>query len=228
MKPSHLIGKEGTVSGNTTVVIADDHPPQRLGVRAALEADGFKVVAEVGDAQSAYRAALELKPHVCLLDIHMPGNGLKAAAKISSDVPESAVVMLTVSRNDEDLFDALRVGASGYLLKDIDPEKLPEALRGVLRGEAAIPPSLVARMMQEFRGPGRRRKLPLVGRKGVELTSKEWEVLDLMREGQSTSEMAERLFVSPVTVRSHVSQILKKLQVKSRDEAVRVLEEQSS
>lgn len=208
------------------MVIADDHPPQRLGVRAALEAGDFEVVAEVGDAPSAYRAALEHKPDVCLLDIHMPGNGLKAAAKIASEVPDTAVVMLTVSRNDEDLFDALRVGASGYLLKDIDPEELPRALNGVLQGEAALPATLVTRLMQEFRGGGVKRKLPLVGRKGVELTSKEWEVLDLMRTGSSTADMAERLFVSPVTIRSHVSQILKKLQVKSRDEALKLLEQE--
>ena len=207
------------------MVIADDHPPQRLGVRAALEAGGFEVVAEAGDANGAFEAALEHKPDVALLDIHMPGNGIAAAAKISEHLPETSVVMLTVSRNDEDLFDALRVGASGYLLKDIDPDELPEALRGVLRGEAAIPRSLVTRLMEEFRAPGRKKKLPVIGRKGVELTSKEWEVLDLMRDGQSTADMAERLFVSPVTIRSHVSQILKKLKVKSRDEAVRLLEE---
>lgn len=207
------------------MVIADDHPPQRLGVRAALEAGGFEVVAEVGDADAAYEAAVEHRPDVCLLDIHMPGNGIRAAARIVDGLPGVSVVMLTVSRNDEDLFAALRVGASGYLLKDIDPHRLPEALKGVLRGESAIPRSLVARLMEEFRGSGRKRKLPLLGRQGVELTSKEWEVLDLMREGLSTAEMAERLFVAPVTIRSHVSQILKKLQVKSRDEALRLLEQ---
>ncbi|HJR44488.1 MAG TPA: response regulator transcription factor [Actinomycetota bacterium] len=206
------------------MVIADDHPPQRLGVRSALEAGGFEVVAEAGDAAGAYEAALEYRPDVCLLDIHMPGNGIRAAARITESLPDTAVVMLTVSRNDQDLFDALRVGASGYLLKDIDPEELPDALKGVIRGEAAIPASLVTRLMEEFRAPSRKRKLPLVGRRDVELTSKEWEVLDLMRGGASTAEMAERLFVTPVTVRTHVSQILKKLKVKSRDEALRLLE----
>lgn len=210
------------------MVIADDHPPQRLGVKAALEAGGFDVVAEAGDATTAFEAAAEHKPDVALLDIHMPGNGLAAAAKIAKHLPETAVVMLTVSRNDEDLFQALRVGASGYLLKDIDADELPEALKGVLRGEAAIPRTLVTRLMEEFRGPSRKRKLPLLGRKGVELTSKEWEVLDLMREGHSTAEMAERLFVSPVTIRTHVAQILKKLQVKSRADAVKLLQEESS
>ena len=205
------------------VVIADDHPPQRLGVKAALMAGDFDVVGEAGDASTAFQLAKDHKPDVALLDIHMPGNGIAAAAKIAEHVPETAVVMLTVSRNDEDLFDALRVGAQGYLLKDIDPDELPKALRGVLEGEAAIPRSLVTRLMEEFRAPSRKKKLPIVGRKGVELTSKEWEVLDLMREGNSTADMAERLFVSPGTIRSHVSQILKKLHVKSRDEAVALL-----
>lgn len=206
------------------VVIADDHPPQRLGVRAALEAGGFEVVAEAGDASGAHAAALEHRPDVCLLDIHMPGNGIKAAAQITSELPEVAVVMLTVSRNDDDLFDALRAGASGYLLKDIDPSRLPEELRGVLKGEAALPRTLVSRLMDEFRGRERKRRLPIVGRREVQLTSKEWEVLDLMRDDLSTKEMAERLFVSPVTVRTHISQILKKLQVKSRAEALKLLE----
>ena len=182
------------------------------------------MVAEAGDADSAHAAALEHRPDVCLLDIHMPGNGIKAAARISSELPEVAVVMLTVSRNDDDLFDALRAGASGYLLKDIDPTRLPEELRGVLKGEAALPRTLVSRLMDEFRGRERKRRVPIVGRREVQLTSKEWEVLDLMRDDLSTKEMAERLFVSPVTVRTHISQILKKLQVKSRAEALELLE----
>ncbi len=208
-----------------TVVVADDHPMQRAGVRAALEDDGFRVVAEAGDASGAYEAAVQHRPDVCVLDIHMPGNGISAAARIADDIPETAVVMLTVSRNDDDLFDALRVGAAGYLLKDMDPDRLPGALRRVLAGEAALPPTLVARLMDEFRGK-RKRRLPLVGGKGQELTSREWEVLDLMRAGLSTAEIAERLFVSDVTVRSHVSSILKKLKVASRDEAVRLLDQQ--
>lgn len=207
------------------VVIADDHPPQRLGVRAALEAGGFTVVAEAGDANGAYEAAIAHRPDICLLDIHMPGNGIKAAARIAEDLPGVSVVMLTVSRNDEDLFDSLRVGASGYLLKDIDPEQLPQALNAVLAGEAALPASLVTKLVDEFRTRGSKRKLPLVGRKGVELTSKEWEVLDLMREGLSTADIGERLFISSGTVRSHVSSILKKLRVSDRKAAIKLLEE---
>ena len=118
------------------------------------------------------------------------------------------------------------MGASGYLLNDIDPDQLPQALRKVLDGEAALPTSLVTRLVDEFRTRGAKRRLPIVGRKGAELTSKEWEVLDLMREGLSTADIGERLFISTGTVRSHVSSILKKLRVNSRDEAVRLLEDQ--
>ena len=207
------------------MVIADDHPPQRAGVRASLEEGGFEVVAEAGDAEAAFVAVQQHKPDVALLDIHMPGSGIAAAGRISSEVPETAVVMLTVSRNDADLFDALKAGAAGYLLKDMDSDRLPDALRGVLRGEAAMPRALVARLMDEFRERGPRRKLPLIGRKGAELTSKEWEVLDLLREGLTTAQVAERLFVTPVTVRTHVSAILRKLKVKSREEAIRLLDE---
>ncbi len=97
--------------------------------------------------------------------------------------------MLTVSRNDSDLFDSLRAGAAGYLLKDTDPERLPDALRGVIAGEAAVPRALVARLIDEFRSRGTRRRLPLIGGRGVELTSREWEVLDLMAEGLTTAQI---------------------------------------
>ena len=135
--------------------------------------------------------------------------------------------MLTVSQNDTDLFDSLRAGAAGYLLKDTDPERLPHALRGVLAGEAAVPRRLVSRVLDEFRTHGRRRRLPLVGRRGRELTSREWEVLEMLREGLTTAQIAERLFVSPVTVRRHISAILSKLEVPDRESALRLLEAES-
>jgi DNA-binding NarL/FixJ family response regulator len=206
------------------VLIADDHPPTRAGVKAALESDGFVVCAQAADARAAIEAARSEQPDVCLLDIHMPGDGIHAAETISRELPDAAVVMLTVSRTDTDLFNALRAGASGYLLKDIDPVRLPLALRGVLEGEAALPRRLVALLIEEFRERKRRRRIPLVGRRGVELTDREWEVLELMRQGLTTEEIAARLFISPVTVRTHVSAILKKLHVSTREAALELLE----
>jgi DNA-binding NarL/FixJ family response regulator len=184
----------------------------------------FAVCAEAHDGDSAIDAARRERPDVCLLDIHMPGDGIRAAETISRELPDTAVVMLTVSRADEDLFDALRAGASGYLLKDIDPARLPHALHGVLQGEAALPRRLVALLIEEFRERRRRRRIPLVGRRSVELTDREWEVLDLMRDGLPTEEIATRLFISPVTVRTHVSAILRKLKVATREEALSLLE----
>jgi DNA-binding NarL/FixJ family response regulator len=129
--------------------------------------------------------------------------------------------MLTVSRLDEDLFAALRAGARGYLLKDMDPDRLAAALRGVLSGEAAMPRAMVSRVMEEFTTS---RRLPGRGR-GAKLSSREWEVLEAMGRGMTTSEIADMLYLSKATVRSHVSSILKKLQVPDRDAAVRLLKE---
>lgn len=204
------------------VILADDHPPTRAGVRRALETAGWTVCGEAGDAEGAVALAQQFRPDVVLLDIHMPGGGVAAAAKVAALLPETAVVMLTVSRHDGDLFSALRAGASGYLLKDIDPDRLPLALEGVLRGEAALPRNLVARLMEEFRSRGRRR-MTLPNRQAVGLTAREWEVLELMGDGKRTNEIAERLQVSAVTVRTHVSAILRKLHVTDRAEAVKLL-----
>jgi DNA-binding NarL/FixJ family response regulator len=212
------------VSETFRVLIADDHPPTRAGVRDALERDDFVVCAEAADAGSAIDAARRERPDVCLLDIHMPGDGIHAAETIARELPDTAVVMLTVSRTDSDLFNALRVGASGYLLKDIDPARLPLALRGVLEGEAALPRRLVALLIEEFRERKRRRRIPLVGRRGVELTDREWEVLELMQQGLSTDEIARRLFISAVTVRTHISAVLRKLHVPTREAALELLD----
>jgi DNA-binding NarL/FixJ family response regulator len=212
------------VSEPFRVLIADDHPPTRAGVKVALERDGFVVCAQAADARAAIDAARRERPDVCLLDIHMPGDGIYAAETISRELPEAVVVMLTVSRTDSDLFNALRAGASGYLLKDIDPARLPLALRGVLEGEAALPRHLVALLIEEFRERKRRRRIPVVGRRGVELTDREWEVLEAMKQGLTTDEIARRLFISPVTVRTHVSAILRKLHVPTREAALELLE----
>jgi DNA-binding NarL/FixJ family response regulator len=204
------------------VVIADDHARMRGRVREALEAGACEVSGEGATAEDAVRLVAEHKPDVALLDIHMPGSGIQAARDIVRTHPEVAVVMLTQSAEDDDLFDSLRAGASGYLLKDTDPARLPDMLRGVLSGEAAMPARLVSRIMDEFRAPTKRR----FGRTTVaaaKLSAREWEVMQLLSEGLSTDDVARRLFLSATTVRVHVSSVLKKLRVKDRESAFRLL-----
>jgi DNA-binding NarL/FixJ family response regulator len=218
----------GAIAGQPRVLVADDHPALRASVRAALERGGFVVCAEASNGPEAVEGALRERPDICLLDVHMPGGGIDAAAEIAGRLPETVVVMLTVSREDDDLFDALRAGARGYLLKDIDPAGLPLALRGVLGGEAALPRTLVAKILEEFRQRSRRRKILTVGGRRAELTSREGDVLDLLRDGLTTAEVAQRLLVSPVTVRRHVGKILRKLEAEDRETALRLLEEASN
>jgi len=196
--------------------VADDHPPLRASVKRALEEHGFEVCFEAANAADSVAAAERERPDVCVLDVQMPGNGIAAAAQIAARLPETAIVMLTVSDSDEDLFAALRAGAQGYLLKDMDPGRLPLALEGVLAGEAALPRALVARVLDEFRTRRRRRRLLLPGGRGCTLTDREWETLELLAEGLSTAEVAERLLVAPVTVRRHAAAIVKKLNVGDR------------
>jgi len=204
------------------VVVADDHAPTRAGVRASLDAEGFEVVGEAATGKQAVELVSTLQPDVCLMDIHMPGGGVAAADEISRTLPDCAVVMLTYSRDDDDLFDSLRAGARGYLLKDMDPDRLGPALHGVLAGEAALPRSLVSRVLEEFQGRSKR-KLFVKAQRPTQLTSREWEIMELLRDGLSTEEVAARLFIAPGTVRVHVSSALKKLRVPDRASAFRVL-----
>jgi DNA-binding NarL/FixJ family response regulator len=209
---------------NPRVLVADDHPPTRAGVRAVLEENGFDVCAEACSAEEAVAAALRETPDICLLDIHMPGSGIAAAGAITAALPDVAIVMLTVSDEDDDLFDAIQAGAAGYLLKDTNPARLPYALRGLLNGEAALPRPLVAKLIAEFRDQSARRRLPIFGAQGVKLTSREWQVLELLQEGLTTKEIGARLFISGPTVRTHVAAILRKLRVPTREAALKVLE----
>jgi len=204
------------------VVMADDHARIRSRIREALEADGCEVVAESANSDEAVSLVLQHRPDVVLLDIHMPGGGIRAAAELTRQLPEVPVLMLTSSSDEDDLFDSLRAGASGYLLKDGDRAELSGALRRVLAGEPAITPRLVIRIMDEFRAPSRRR-FTRRSAAAAKLSEREWEVMNLLGQGLSTDEVAQRLFLSATTVRVHVSTVLKKLRVRDRASALRLL-----
>jgi two-component system, NarL family, nitrate/nitrite response regulator NarL len=210
------------------VLIADDHAPTRHDVRRALDADTrFEVCAEVADAAEAVRAAVHERPDVCLLDVRMPGSGLAAAWEIAARLPQTRIVMLTVSDEDTDLFAALRAGAEGYLLKTMNMQRLPDALYGVCRGEAAMPRPLVARVLERFHGREPRWR-PLAGEDMTQrrLTSREWEVLELLAHGHSTAEIADRLVLSASAVRAHITSIVRKLEVADRAAAIKLFQDQ--
>jgi DNA-binding NarL/FixJ family response regulator len=207
-----------------TVVIADDHAPTRDDIRNTLADDPrFEVVSEAPDAFGAIDAAVRHRPSLCLLNVHMPGGGVRAAWEISARLPQTRIVMLTASRDDRDLFAALEAGAAGYLLKDMDPERLPHALADVFGGHAPLPRELVARLIDRFRDRGPRRRAVVNDGAEARLTSREWQVLDLMRQELPTSEIARRLVLSPVTVRTHVNSILRKLRAPDRETLLRDL-----
>jgi len=211
-----------TKSASPRVLIADDHAPSRDDIQRALERNQrFSVCASVADAARAIQAAVWERPDVCLLDIRMPGGGLAAAWEIAARLPRAKIVMLTVSDDDADLFAALRAGAHGYLLKTMNLRRLPDALEGVLSGEAAIPRTLVAHVLEQFRGHEPRWRQPVADRsRGQRLTSREWEVLALLAEQRSTSEIALQLMLSTVAVRVHIAAIVRKLGVPDRAAAI--------
>ncbi len=207
-----------------TVVIADDHAVMRFGVRMALMRGGFDVVGEVADGPAAVRAAQREQPDVCLLDVRMPGGGgIEAASRIRELSPSTSIVMLTVSESTEDVLAALRAGAVGYLPKDTSPDRLPAALCGVLKGEAALPRTLVGVVLHRFRDYTEAVADPVrVG--AVELTSRESEILRMLRSGMRTGEIGDVLSLSPITVRRHISAGMAKLGVADRGAAIAAIE----
>ncbi len=208
-----------------TIVIADDHQVTRLGVRMALMRGGFQVVGEAADCDGAVSAVVRERPDVCLLDVDMPGGGIETARRVAETAPATSVVMLTISTNTEDLLEALRAGAVGYLPRDTSPDRLPAALCGVLKGEAALPRTLVGRVLQEFRAftaAGVTASPVRVGT--VQLTPRESEILRMLGSGLATVEVAELLSLSPITVRRHISAGVAKLGVEDRDAAIRAIE----
>jgi DNA-binding NarL/FixJ family response regulator len=206
------------------VVIGDGHDATRAGVRRALEGNGFEVRAEAADATTAIRAAEEKQADLCLLGVLMPGGGLAAAREIRARRPESTIILLADTPSDAELLDSLRAGAIGYLPKDVDPARLPLTLRDACSGTPAIPRQLLGRLVEEVRRRPEGPRVRLPDKPNVELSDREWEVLELMHGDHSTAEIANRLSISPVTVRRHISSLIQKLDVADREAAVRLVE----
>ena len=211
------------------VLIADDHAPTRAEVRRVLDGDErFEICAVAQDAAEAVQAALRERPDVCLLDLSMPGGGMAAVWEIASRLPEAKIVILTISDTDASLFGALQAGVCGYLLKTMDLDRLPDVLDGVRHGEAAMQRTLVARVLEHFRRREPRWRQPVgSGRARWRLTSREWEVLDLLAQGRSTAEIAEQLVLSSSAVRVHTASIVRKLGVPDRAGAVELFRRRS-
>jgi DNA-binding NarL/FixJ family response regulator len=208
------------------VLIADDHKPTRDDVTRALEGDEtFDICAVAADAAQAVQAAVCERPDVCLLDVRMPGSGVAAAWEISARLPNAKIVMLTVSDTDADLFAALRAGADGYLLKTMNLKRLRDALVGVCSGEAAIQRTLVARVLDRFHGREPRWRRVISSESAQRrLTSREWEVLELLAQRRSTAEIAEELVLSTSAVRVHIASIVRKLEVTDRAAVVELFQ----
>ena len=196
------------------VLIADDHAVVRQGLRAFLEAQSdIEVVGEANDGSDAVRLASELQPDVVVMDVVMPQvDGIEAIRRIRSAGVPAKVIVLTSFADDQKVFAAVRAGAAGYLLKDVRPDELGEAIRTVMRDEALLNPRVAATLMQEFAHQAR---LPVAGA----LTEREMDVLRLLARGRSNKEIALELGVAEKTVKTHVSSILSKLQLADRTQA---------
>ena len=203
------------------VLIVDDHALFRRGLIMVLESEeGIEVVAEAEDGEEAVRKAADAAPDVVLMDVRMPRvSGIEATRQIADVVPTAKILMLTVSDEEEDLYEAIKAGATGYLLKEISIEEVADAIRAVTHGQSLISPSMASKLLTEFNSLARRaeekQQVP-----APRLTERELQVLKLVAQGGSNREIAEQLFISENTVKNHVRNILEKLHLHSRMEAV--------
>lgn len=203
------------------VVVVDDHALFRRGLENVLSDEpDIEIVGEAGDGVEAVRRVEELRPDVVLMDVRMPrASGIEAARQIRDRVPESKVIMLTVSDEEEDLFESVKAGAAGYLLKEVSIDEVADAVRAVSRGHSLISPSMASKLLAEFNALSQRAEERTKAQSPT-LTERELEVLKLVANGLSNKEIAGELFIAENTVKNHVRNILEKLHLHSRMEAV--------
>jgi DNA-binding NarL/FixJ family response regulator len=208
------------------VLVAERDGPTRAGIRLALSGAGFEVVVEVGERDGAVEAALEHRPDVALVSTDLPGGGIDLARAVAARLPGTKVVLLTPRPDEKELLAGVLAGAVGYLSKAINLERLPHALDGVIRGEVALPRQYTQHLLDVLRGREIDRTR-VAAQANAALTDREWEVLRLLGESASTVQMAQRLGISEVTVRRHVSSVVGKLGVSDRAGAAGVLHRSS-
>ena len=202
---------------NEKVLLIDDHTLFRAGLEDLLTRRGIRVVAAVGSGDEGLIAATNLSPDIVLLDMRMPQmDGLSVLRQLRKNTPDLRVVMLTTSSNENDLVEALRSGARGYLLKDIEPDELVVALREIVAGKTVVAPELAPVLARVVQGGDARSNENKIANPFSELTPREYEILTLLAEGQSNKVIARNLGISDGTVKLHVKAILRKLNVSSR------------
>ncbi len=202
------------------VLVADDHVLFRRGLQMVLQQEaGIDVVGEAGDGNQAVERAVELLPDVILMDVRMPkSSGIEACLAVKKLVPSSKILMLTISDEEHDLFEAIRAGANGYLLKDVPGEEIAAGIHAVHNGHSLISPSMASKLLAEFAQISRG-QAAAANPHAPQLTGREVEVLDLIARGRRNREIGSQLFISEHTVKSHVGNILEKLQLHTRMEA---------
>ena len=200
------------------VLVVDDHDLFRTGLKTLLEEQGVNVVGEAPNGQTAIRLASELAPDVIIMDLNMPGlTGVETTRKLAGVAPLTRVVVLTISADDDDVMDAVMAGACGYLLKDSSIQELILGIRAAASGESLISPQIAAKVLRRLRSQSS--SVDAAETIRAELSDREIEVLKLIANGKDNAQIARELFISPKTVKNHISNILMKLQIENRIQA---------